>query len=36
MSLEHVKGFYAQLANDETFRTQIQGVQSKDECSQVG
>ncbi|MBE9197513.1 MULTISPECIES: Nif11-like leader peptide family natural product precursor [unclassified Nodularia (in: cyanobacteria)] len=35
MSLEQVKSFYEQLANDETFRTQIQGVESKDECSQV-
>lgn len=35
MSLGQVKSFYEQLANDETFRTQIQGVESKDECSQV-
>jgi predicted ribosomally synthesized peptide with nif11-like leader len=35
MSLEHVKGFYAKLANDEAFRNQIQGVNSKEECSQI-
>ncbi|MBW4641954.1 MAG: Nif11-like leader peptide family natural product precursor [Goleter apudmare HA4340-LM2] len=35
MSLEHVKAFYEKLADDETFRNQIQAVQSKDECSQI-
>ena len=35
MSLEHVKAFYEQLANDEVFRNQIQGVNSKEECSQI-
>ncbi|MEH1920018.1 Nif11-like leader peptide family natural product precursor [Nostoc sp.] len=35
MSLEHVKAFYEQLANDEAFRNQIQGVNSKEECSQI-
>lgn len=35
MSLEHVKGFYEKLANDEAFRNQMQGVTSKDECSQL-
>ena len=35
MSLEHVKGFYEKLANDEAFRNQIQGVNSKEECSQI-
>jgi predicted ribosomally synthesized peptide with nif11-like leader len=35
MSLEHVQAFYKRLANDEDFRTQIQNVSSKDECSQV-
>lgn len=35
MSLEHVKAFYAKLANDEGFRNQIQGVNSKEECSQI-
>ncbi|MEH1838994.1 MAG: Nif11-like leader peptide family natural product precursor [Nostoc sp.] len=34
MSLENVQAFYAKLANDEAFRTQIQGVKSKEECSQ--
>lgn len=35
MSLEHVKAFYGKLVNDETFRNQIQGVSSKEECSQI-
>jgi predicted ribosomally synthesized peptide with nif11-like leader len=35
MSLENVKAFYDHLANDEAFRTQIQGVNSKEECSQI-
>lgn len=35
MSIENVQAFYAKLANDEAFRAQIQGVKSKDECSQV-
>ncbi|MEH1901147.1 MAG: Nif11-like leader peptide family natural product precursor [Nostoc sp.] len=35
MSLEHVKAFYETLANDEAFRNQIQGVNSKEECSQI-
>ena len=35
MSLEHVKAFYERLASDEAFRTQMQGVKSKDECSQI-
>jgi len=35
MSLEHVKAFYEKVANDEAFRTQIQGVNSKEECSQI-
>ncbi|MBN3962308.1 Nif11-like leader peptide family natural product precursor [Nostoc sp. NMS8] len=35
MSLEHVKSFYEKLANDEAFRNQIQGVNSKEECSQI-
>ena len=30
MSLEHVKAFYEKLANDEAFRNQIQGVNSKE------
>ncbi|WP_445632623.1 Nif11 domain-containing protein [Nostoc sp. DSM 114161] len=34
MSLENVKLYYERLANDESFRTQIQNVKSKDECSQ--
>jgi predicted ribosomally synthesized peptide with nif11-like leader len=35
MSLEDVKAFYQRLGTDEAFRTQIQGVNSKDECSQM-
>jgi predicted ribosomally synthesized peptide with nif11-like leader len=35
MSLENVKLFYERLANDESFRTQMQNIQSKDECSQT-
>lgn len=35
MSIENVQAFYAKLANDEAFRAQIQGVTSKDECSQI-
>jgi predicted ribosomally synthesized peptide with nif11-like leader len=35
MSLENVKAFYNRLASDENFRTQIQNVNSKDECSQI-
>jgi predicted ribosomally synthesized peptide with nif11-like leader len=35
MSLEDVKAFYQRLGTDEAFRAQIQGVNSKDECSQT-
>lgn len=35
MSLENVKAFYSRLAKDETFRTTMQGVKSKEECSQI-
>jgi predicted ribosomally synthesized peptide with nif11-like leader len=35
MSLEHVKAFYVKLDNDEAFRSKIQQVQSKEECSQI-
>ncbi|NMG20045.1 Nif11-like leader peptide family natural product precursor [Brasilonema bromeliae] len=35
MSLEDVQAFYQRLGTDEAFRTQIQGVNSKDECSQM-
>ncbi|AFZ59473.1 Nif11-like leader peptide family natural product precursor [Anabaena cylindrica FACHB-243] len=35
MSLENVKAFYKQLASDEDFRTQIEGVENKEECSQI-
>lgn len=35
MSLTNVKAFYQRLANDEAFRSQIQNVKSKEECSQI-
>jgi predicted ribosomally synthesized peptide with nif11-like leader len=35
MSLENVRAFYEKLVSDENFRTQIQGVESKDEGSQI-
>lgn len=35
MSLTNVKAFYQRLANDEVFRSQIQNVKSKEECSQI-
>ncbi|MEH2410023.1 Nif11-like leader peptide family natural product precursor [Nostoc sp.] len=35
MSVKNVQAFYARLASDEAFRNQMQGVTSKDECSQV-
>jgi predicted ribosomally synthesized peptide with nif11-like leader len=35
MSLANVKAFYQKLANDEAFRSQIQNVQSKEECSKI-
>jgi predicted ribosomally synthesized peptide with nif11-like leader len=35
MSLASVKAFYEHLAHDEAFRTQIQSVNSKEECSQI-
>jgi predicted ribosomally synthesized peptide with nif11-like leader len=35
MSLDNVKSFYARLTSDEAFRSQIQNVNSKDECSQI-
>jgi predicted ribosomally synthesized peptide with nif11-like leader len=35
MSLQDVKAFYQRLADDESFRNQIQNVKSKEECSQI-
>ncbi len=35
MSLENVKAFYERLATDEVFRSQIQNVKNKNECSQI-
>ncbi|MEM8780289.1 MAG: Nif11-like leader peptide family natural product precursor [Cyanobacteria bacterium P01_G01_bin.49] len=34
MSLVDVKKFYQRLAQDEAFRTHLQGVKTKEECSQ--
>jgi predicted ribosomally synthesized peptide with nif11-like leader len=35
MSLENVKLFYARLAIDEAFRTEVQSSKTKEECSQT-
>lgn len=35
MSLENVRTFYENLANDESFHTSIQNVKSKHECIQL-
>lgn len=35
MSTENVKAFYERLAIDQAFRTQLQAVESKEECSQI-
>jgi predicted ribosomally synthesized peptide with nif11-like leader len=35
MSLEHVTAFFTKLSTDEDFRSQIQNVKSKEECSQI-
>jgi predicted ribosomally synthesized peptide with nif11-like leader len=35
MSLANVQAFYQRLATDEPFRLQIQGVETKEECSQI-
>lgn len=35
MAFENVRAFYERLANDEAFCSQIQQVESKDECSQL-
>lgn len=35
MNFEAVQAFYQRLATDEAFRTQIQKVKSKEECSQI-
>ena len=34
MSLENVRAFYERLAEDVDFRSQLQEVQTKEECSQ--
>jgi predicted ribosomally synthesized peptide with nif11-like leader len=35
MSLANVEAFYKRLSTDEAFRSRIQQVNSKDECSQI-
>lgn len=35
MSFENVRAFYEKLAHDEVFRTQLQEVNSQDECNKV-
>lgn len=35
MSLNHVKAFYDELANNKKFRKEIQEVNSKEECSEI-
>lgn len=35
MSIENVKAFYQRLADDESFRNQIQNVSNKEECSAI-
>jgi predicted ribosomally synthesized peptide with nif11-like leader len=35
MSVENVKSFYQRLAQDEQFRSELQEVKSKEECSQL-
>ncbi|MHC5730924.1 MAG: Nif11-like leader peptide family natural product precursor, partial [Nostoc sp.] len=32
MSIENVQAFYIRVANDETFRAQLQDIPSKDEA----
>ncbi|MDF5706983.1 MAG: Nif11-like leader peptide family natural product precursor [Nostoc sp. S4] len=35
MSFENVRAFYEKLVSDEAFRSKMQQVQSKDECSRL-
>jgi len=35
MALEQVHAFYQKIASDESFRSQIQSVNSKEECSEI-
>lgn len=35
MTIENVKAFYKRLADDESFRTQIETAGSKQRCSQI-
>ncbi|MEH2410024.1 Nif11-like leader peptide family natural product precursor [Nostoc sp.] len=35
MSIENVQAFYVRVANDETFRAQLQDIPSKDEASRI-
>ena len=35
MALEQVHAFYQKIASDESFRSRIQSVNSKEECSEI-
>ena len=35
MSREHVEAFYERMAEDKAFKARIEGVKSKQECSQI-
>jgi len=35
MSIENVQAFYVRVANDQTFRAQLQDIPSKDEASRI-
>jgi predicted ribosomally synthesized peptide with nif11-like leader len=35
MALEQVHAFYQKIASDQSFRSQIQSVNSKEECSEI-
>ncbi|MEH1901138.1 MAG: Nif11-like leader peptide family natural product precursor [Nostoc sp.] len=35
MSIENVQAFYVRVANDETFRAQLQEIPSKDEANRI-
>ncbi|NCR45246.1 MAG: Nif11-like leader peptide family natural product precursor [Microcystis aeruginosa SX13-01] len=35
MALEQVHAFYQKVASDESFRSRIQSVNSKEECSEI-
>lgn len=35
MSLDHVQAFYQKVADDDSFRSKIQSVNNKEECSEI-